>query len=1093
MITSIRAVLVGLATTIAIAISAIGAPTIASADVQVTSVPIHVSVVNSSGDAVFPDLAQLSINVFVDGESVYYGSTPSIDGENFTFTDVPIYELGEYVVWTNTEGQTPGFLKTGDEAYMPDGMNYYPLLSTTWIGLTVDPPTRELELYALDQVGGTVCGAVVNLEDDSRFRGVTVGIESTATIGGFRYALKDSAIADVNGTYCFDGLPLNQTYFVSFDPTSQSDPFFTDSNFANASESLYLRANSTNRSLTLYTWIEGDENASAGNVSFDITAQDPDGNPLSLAGLDFLLESAGNYGTSQTDDSTLTFTGLTAGEYTLMIRNQSGYHRAATTSQVISVSDAVDASNSATVVVYTTPEGTGGISGTLDWAVEADVLTGSVVSMTAVTVDTPWELPPGASFEAYYETSPDEQGHWAFDNIPDGTYRVNYPFLDDEGSGQAWTTVTNDVVTIENGESVDNGIQSYDLIESNGDTLSVKVKNSVTRLPVAGATCSVQIYDEIHTFQSVTADANGVATFENLFRGFTYDVRCFSSGDTWGMGGRANAVTVRAGMNLYVMPFDSYSTNGHATGRVVDANGNPLDGIRVSATQSWTIPDCECGDGFSVNDITAEDGTFQLDGFVTGRDVTMTVIDRSHELATSTFTYRADSDNLVDLGDLVLRTGADVTGRVEDTEGNPISAGVILREVEIGNEIHGQSDEFGVVSFDEPVPLGDYTMFIATNWATVDQQEQGYVTEDGELGLALQDALIVTIADPEPAITELPTAVVGAGATISGTGTFVDAEGSPLSGNRYDAKAHFYLQSGDSWQEITMVYGWASSELGGQYYLSGLPAGHYKVCFRDYFTTTNRFAEVCNGGSSNVEDAPMIIVGAGENVSGINVEIKFRQPEAPPQPINFDELDEDVLAELHDQIDIVETAGATTTVQLDLDLAGQWIAAEIVADAGASPVMLRAPIKAPGVNVHRAAAPLAIPRVSEWLQVNALGEVEVPTAQLAGSDGETLAVLSSDNMLVGWTEVSIADANGEPGDGDSAGDIATVFEDEPEAGLTDGEVEKAEDSGVAAQSVNSAEQDAVGQDQFALTVGGIVLLIVAIGVWQSVKRRRVRA
>lgn len=1066
-------------------------PAVATADVQLTDVSVHLSVSDASGNAVNPQMDQLFINVLVEGESVMYSSTGTEDGENFIFPDVPIYETAEYFVWLDPESKTPGFLKTGAPDSMADGMEYYPLLSSSWTGLSADPETIELEVEILDPIGGSVCGAVVNLENDTLLSGVDVSIESTATIGGVRYALKSSATAEESGTYCFDGLPLNYTYTVSFDPWSQEDSTYSDANYSSANESLQLRGNATNRSLLLYTWIEDDGNTPAGDLIFQLNVEDPDGNAVDVDGLNFIVEGAGGYGTTSSGGNSVILTGLAPGQYTVRVQNQDGERRVASTSDVIVVSADDPAANDATFVVYTTPEGTGGIEGTLDWAVESDVLSGSVVSLTAISVDTPWNLPAGASFDAYYETSPNEEGHWAFENIPDGTYRVNYPFLDDEGSGQAWTTISEDIVTVDNGEFVDNGIQPYQLIESVGDTLSVKVKNSVTRLPVAGATCFVQIYDGIHTYQSVTSDANGVATFENLFRGYTYDVRCWSWGDTWGIGGRANAVTVHAGTNLYIMPFESYSNNGHATGRVVDANGNPLDGIRVSASQSWTIPDCECGDGFSVNDITAEDGTFQLDGFVTGRDVTMTVVDRSHELATSTFTYRADSADLVDLGDLVLRAGADVTGRIEDLDGNPISAGVILREIEIGNEIYGQSDVFGVVSFDEPVPLGDYSVFVATNWAALGQQEQGYITEEGELSLAEEDALIVTISDPEPEITELPTAVVGAGATISGTGTFVDAEGSPLSGNRYDAKAHFYLQTGDGWQEITRVYGWASSELGGHYSLSGLPAGHYKVCFRDYFTTTNRFAEVCNGGSSNLDDAPMIIVDAGETVTGINVEIKFRQPEAPPQPINFDELDQEVLAQLQDQIEIVETAGATTTVQLDVDLAGQWIAAEVIANVGAAPVMLRAPIKVQGIDVNHAAAPMAIPRVSEWLQVNALGEVELPTDQLSSSDGETLAVLSSDNILVGWTEVSIASATGGSGDGDTTGDIATIFEDEPVTDLADGEVEKSTDGGVAAD--NTAGPAAAADPASGLYVTLALLGAVIVGAVTATVRRGRRA
>ena len=133
---------------------------------------------------------------------------------------------------------------------------------------------------------------------------------------------------------------------------------------------------------------------------------------------------------------------------------------------------------------------------------------------------------------------------------------------------------------------------------------------------------------------------------------------------------------------------------------------------------------------------------------------------------------------------------------------------------------------------------------------------------------------------------------------------------------------------------------------------------------------------------------------------------------------------------------------------------------------------------------------MAIPQVSEWLQVNAAGEVEVPTAQLAGANGEKLAVLSSDNFLVGWTEVAISAAGGGSDGGDTAEDIATVFEDEPLTFAPEGEAETTEGSDVAAQPTYSDDQNEMGQAQILLTIGSIAGLVVAIGLWQSRLRRR---
>jgi hypothetical protein len=346
----------------------------------------------------------------------------------------------------------------------------------------------------------------------------------------------------------------------------------------------------------------------------------------------------------------------------------------------------------------------------------------------------------------------------------------------------------------------------------------------------------------------------------------------------------------------------------------------------------------------------------------------------------------------------------------------------------------------------------------------------------------------ITIADPEPAVTELPDVAVGSGATISGAANFVDAIGNPLTGSSYDARAHFYVQTGASWQAITMVYGWASSdEMGGQYQLSGLPAGHYKVCFRDYYTSINRFAEVCNGGTSNLNAAPIIVVDTGETVTGVNVGIKFRRPETPPQPINFDEVDDDVLAKLEDQIEILDATDDTIPVQLDVDLAGQWVAAEVTLDSSIAPRILAAANVVPRVDQRRAIAPMAVPQISEWLQVNSLGVVELPTSQVAAANGGQLAVLSSTNDIVGWTDISLDETANETSGGEPGTDVDDLLDEKTIAILANGSLEKELGGGIGSQS--GPDEQAPSSDSTGLIIG-ITSLLIAFSVGIFARRRR---
>lgn len=1075
------------------ALSITVAPAIAI-DGETTTVTVNATFSRDGVAEQNPDLNRLYINVIAGEESVWFTSADSEDGQHFAFTDVPVLPDAEYFVWLGSfDEPVPGYLRVGDTMFLPDGTEVNEGLLVSWVGLESSPDPINLALESLDSGIGSICGSVVDLDADDALAGVTITATSNATIDGVKYIFNSRAAADVNGEYCFDNLVLGHSYQVSFDPWMQSDSTYSDANYRNASENVRVRESAPERTLTLYTKTEPNGEVT-GDLSYSLTFVDPDGSPVSTS--EFQIELwgiGGGVGGYSGSGNEATFDSLTAGNYQVNISDIDAGFRIAKMSTQISVSGEMGAENASEIVVYPVAAGSASISGQFNWAIDTEILTNSWVGLRAIDLATPWDLPDGVTFDSYAEVALGEDGTWTFTGLPAGEYRITYPFLNDEGTGQAWRSLESEIVTVADGQVVDLGIQSPELVESDGDTLVVKVKNSASRAPIEGVNCGVQIYDEIHTYATAQTDANGIAIFNNLFRGYTYDVRCNSWGEVWGIGGRARAVTIAAGVNNYIVPMETYDANAHASGRVVDSDGNPLEGIRVSAQQTWAYPDCECGDGFSVSDITDSDGRFQLDNFVIGREVQMDVTDRSEVLASTVFVYRADSSENVDLGDLTLRPGADVGGFVGDSTDLPVTADIILIDTSQGNRIYGRTNELGEIEFTVPVPIGTYKAFVATSWSNSAQQEQGFITESGSLTLAESDAATFAVSTPGE-LTVLPDVTSDAGGAISGRANFVDGEGNPITGSRLDARARLWVQStGGGWERVEMPTGWASSEMNSEFSIAGLPAGNYKVCLSDYYTTINRFDEVCNGGESRADAAPLEL-NHGESIANVNVDLSFRQPDVAPQPVSLDELDPDLYLALEDQIQVISRNTGETVIQVDPDLAGQWVAAQLAPDAQSAPVVLNGLQSRQSASFNTLFNRTLSVSVTSWLQVAADGIVTIPSSMMAADQQGQIALLGFENNVLGWTDLSASNGGGSGGSGGGNGSNASSDESVETAELTaisDTPVETSASGGVEVQ--NAAGPEIVVETPAALmiTVGLLILAIVG-GSAVAVRRGRAR-
>jgi hypothetical protein len=361
------------------------------------------------------------------------------------------------------------------------------------------------------------------------------------------------------------------------------------------------------------------------------------------------------------------------------------------------------------------------------------------------------------------------------------------------------------------------------------------------------------------------------------------------------------------------------------------------------------------------------------------------------------------------------------------------------------------------------------------------------------LTLAESDAATFAVSTPGE-LTVLPDVTSDAGGTISGRANFVDGEGNPITGSRLDARARLWVQStGGGWERVEMPTGWASSEMNSEFSIAGLPAGNYKVCLSDYYTTVNRFDEVCNGGESRADAAPLEL-NHGESIANVNVDLSFRQPDVAPQPVSLDELDPDLYLALEDQIQVISRNSGETVIQVDPDLAGQWVAAQLAPDAQSAPVVLNGLQSRQSASFNTLFNRTLSVSVTSWLQVAADGTVTIPSSMMAADQQGQIALLGIENNVLGWTDLSASNGGGSGGSGGGNSSNASSVESVETAELTaisDTPVETSASGGVEVQ--NAAGPDVVVETPAALmiTVGLLILAIVG-GSAVAVRRGRAR-
>lgn len=237
-----------------------------------------------------------------------------------------------------------------------------------------------------------------------------------------------------------------------------------------------------------------------------------------------------------------------------------------------------------------------------------------------------------------YETSTDEAGLYTLSNVLHGDYVL---IFEKEG----YETCTSNV-TVEPGRTSTADAQLKSRFGSIRVIVSFVDKDDPTGIVI-------NVYRDGTLVFSATTTSTGIIVIANLPIGDGYSV--IASSDGYGSSGE-DKVTVSSGTVSELNLQKLSNRYGSIKGRVVDANGDPIESATVGISSS---------DGNSYTLTTSKDGTFSKTDVAVG---TYTVSAGKADFITTTLpqTYTVESSLITEIKDDIVLVGryADITGRV---------------------------------------------------------------------------------------------------------------------------------------------------------------------------------------------------------------------------------------------------------------------------------------------------------------------------------------------------------------------------------------------------------------------------------------------
>jgi hypothetical protein len=479
-------------------------------------------------------------------------------------------------------------------------------------------------------------------------------------------------------------------------------------------------------------------------------------------------------------------------------------------------------------------------------------------------------------------TGPD--GYYSIE-VPSGTYRVQTAsqatglFYVDEFYDNAYFILDAVPVVITAGQTIVDIDFSLDL----GGRISGTVTDVTTSQPielmgvnatdfVIGNIIAGAITDNTGSYSlNVPVGTYRVRTVAAIF-GLPYVDESY---DNKYLNSEADPVVVPAVESTTVINF-SLEPGGSLSGRVYDESGNPVAGAFINVFEHSSLSGSWVGRGFGV---TNPDGTYLVSGLAPG---TYGVQASAGGYATlwydNVFYHLSAAPVTVTVGSTTpdinfnLPPGGTVSGIVTDSlTGAPLSNVSIDAErvdIPVPPTWGTTTDSNGYYTL-SGLPFGQFKIRAAIGWGGDDD---GYIMEYYDNKPDQASADLVSISSVSPAITDIDF-TLEKGGTISGR--VYDEIGNPVAGASVMAIEYDSLFGW--WNTLSSI----TTDAGGYYQTSGLPAGQYAVrveaagyatewyddtYFRDFATPVD---VVVDSDTPNID----FYLGPGGSISGYAYEL----------------------------------------------------------------------------------------------------------------------------------------------------------------------------------------------------------------------------
>lgn len=319
------------------------------------------------------------------------------------------------------------------------------------------------------------------------------------------------------------------------------------------------------------------------------------------------------------------------------------------------------------------------------------------------------------------------------------------------------------------------------------------------------------------------------------------------------------------GISTVVGPASAEGT-GHITGTVTGPDHQPLVNVEVTV-YSWN-PYAESWVASSFDTRSDVDGSYDVDGLLTGNyrlqfwadSMAMTYFG-----GTSTVAGAADiavTDGTTTAGKDVELTVAEasISGAINTSPEGPAPDGYVTAYLKVGDAWEPiRTRPFTRTYKLDKLPAGAYRLRFEDNH---------YATEYWTDALTFGTATELTVATGE--------SITGKDVQLEPSGYIYGKVTGPGGQAPGWIEVSAYLQVGGGWEEVPDS---SSASTSGAYVIYGLPAGTYRLRFRDdhddapYGSPSGDYVSEYWNDAANLETAQDITVSAGQAVRGVNVEL----------------------------------------------------------------------------------------------------------------------------------------------------------------------------------------------------------------------------